>query len=331
MDVGIVANPASGKDIRRLSAGASVFSNQEKQAIIKRCMRGLIGVCRPKIKYFADSHHITSSAVQELELCNTAEPLEIELEGNADDSMRAAKGLRGCGLVISLGGDGTNRALAKGWSDIPLIAISTGTNNAFPSILEATSAGFAAGVIASGLVALNEVSTQTKVIEIELSGNPGAKDLALVDAVTTTDQFVGSRAITDPARFRLALVTEANPAKPGLAGIAGCIRRVDRKEAAGLLINFEGQGRSEVIAPIAPGLVAPVAFSSVRRVEVGTPISIRGPFTLALDGERELTLGNQEELKMTIRRSGPRLIDVDQTLRVASDRGLFCNPSIDRD
>ena len=34
--VGIVCNPASGKDIRRLTARASVFDNQEKLAIVRR-------------------------------------------------------------------------------------------------------------------------------------------------------------------------------------------------------------------------------------------------------------------------------------------------------
>ena len=42
--VGIVANPASGKDVRRLVARASVFDNQEKQAIVKRALAGIFAV-----------------------------------------------------------------------------------------------------------------------------------------------------------------------------------------------------------------------------------------------------------------------------------------------
>jgi len=34
--IGIAANPASGKDIRRLVARASVFDNQEKCSIVAR-------------------------------------------------------------------------------------------------------------------------------------------------------------------------------------------------------------------------------------------------------------------------------------------------------
>ena len=38
--VGIVANPASGRDIRRLVAQAWVVSNQEKAALTARLFRG---------------------------------------------------------------------------------------------------------------------------------------------------------------------------------------------------------------------------------------------------------------------------------------------------
>jgi predicted polyphosphate/ATP-dependent NAD kinase len=40
--VGIIANPASGKDIRRLVAHASVFDNQEKRNIVRRAIMGAV-------------------------------------------------------------------------------------------------------------------------------------------------------------------------------------------------------------------------------------------------------------------------------------------------
>ncbi len=39
--VGIIANPSSGKDIRRIVAQGWVVSNQEKIAIVRRLLRGL--------------------------------------------------------------------------------------------------------------------------------------------------------------------------------------------------------------------------------------------------------------------------------------------------
>jgi len=38
--IGIIANPASGKDIRRLVAHASVFDNDEKSSIVRRVILG---------------------------------------------------------------------------------------------------------------------------------------------------------------------------------------------------------------------------------------------------------------------------------------------------
>ena len=42
--VGIIANPASGKDIRRLVAYGSVFDNQEKVRMVRRILLGLDAV-----------------------------------------------------------------------------------------------------------------------------------------------------------------------------------------------------------------------------------------------------------------------------------------------
>jgi len=41
--IGIAVNPASGKDVRRLVARASVFDNQEKCAIVRRAIVGAVG------------------------------------------------------------------------------------------------------------------------------------------------------------------------------------------------------------------------------------------------------------------------------------------------
>ena len=55
--------------------------------------------------------------------------------------MRAA----GVEAIVVLGGDGTHRVVAKACGDAPLCALSTGTNNAFRELREATVAGLAAG------------------------------------------------------------------------------------------------------------------------------------------------------------------------------------------
>lgn len=321
MEIGIIANPASGKDIRRLSGGASVFNNQEKQQIVKRCLRGIFGICKPTIRYFPDSHQITSSALHELKLDGT--PVELTLEGTAQDSTNAACELRSTKLLISLGGDGTNRAIAKGWLDVPLIAISTGTNNAFPAYVEATTAGFAAGLIARRLVGLEEVSSPSKVIHVSLDSGSSMHDLALIDVVATNDRFVGSKAILDTSKYRCALVTEANPSKPGTAGIGGCIERVTGEQDAGLFIQFEGPPRYEVTAPVSPGIIGPITFSHHAKIGLNQTIEIRGPCTLAFDGEREHVALQDQIVRLEIKRNGPRLVDIPKVLDLATERGVF--------
>ncbi|MGV0035726.1 MAG: hypothetical protein ACNYPE_12490 [Candidatus Azotimanducaceae bacterium WSBS_2022_MAG_OTU7] len=64
--IGIVANPASGKDVRRLVARASVFDNREKCAIIRRALSGAINAGGYKFAFLDDSHNIAGGALLEL-------------------------------------------------------------------------------------------------------------------------------------------------------------------------------------------------------------------------------------------------------------------------
>ena len=167
--VGLVANPASGKDVRRVTARASVFDNQEKSAMVRRCLVGIRAFSSAPIRYMPDPHHVARRAVDELKV--DAEALDIEIDAHVGDTIRAARALRGAAAVIVLGGDGTNRAFAKGWLDAPLIALSTGTNNAFPTMQEATTAGAAAGVLAATRdLPLAGVASQAKAIHIDIDG-----------------------------------------------------------------------------------------------------------------------------------------------------------------
>ncbi len=137
--------------------------------------------------------------------------------------IRGARALAaaGCAAVLTLGGDGTNRAFALGWRDAPLLPISTGTNNVFPRFVEATVAGAAAGLIASGAVALRDVARAAKTIRVQIDGE--RDDLALIDAVLTTERFVGARALLEADLLRLALLTRADPAAVGITAIGGLI------------------------------------------------------------------------------------------------------------
>ena len=318
---GVVANPASGKDVRRLVARASVFDNQEKQAIVERALIGAEAAGADAFAYLDDPNGIVASAVRENgRLC--AQPLDTTRTRTALDTITAARALKdlGCAVVITLGGDGTNRAFALGWPDAPLIPLSTGTNNVFPDLAEATLAGAAAGLIASGQLALSEVAARQKVIQVTVDGE--RPDLALIDAVLSRERFVGARALLQPAQLHTALLTRADPAAVGITAIGGLLHPLSRDAEGGLLLRF-GPGGQRVRAPIAPGLYKTVEVAACRTVAAGEAIAAAGPGVLAFDGERDRALKPSQQIELKMERTGPWVVDIRQALELAARKGLF--------
>ena len=142
--VGIIANPAAGKDIRRLVAHGRFVPNNEKVNILKRVLAGLAGAVREARG--DDAGHRDAIPPGRRRLADRdleAEMLDMAIDGREEDSTRAAMAMAGMGVscIVTLGGDGTNRAVAKGSGGVPLVPISTGTNNVFPYMVEGTVAG----------------------------------------------------------------------------------------------------------------------------------------------------------------------------------------------
>ena len=322
MQIGIVANPESGKDVRRLTSGASISSTHEKVAIVRRFLTGLIAFCNAEIHYFDDLHRITKSALDSLRIRGVR--IDLEPEGTANDSIRAAKALQGIGLIVTLGGDGTNRAITKGWNDAPLLALSTGTNNAFTTLAEPTVAGIASAFIVGEALPEDSISTKSKVIRVQVEGDSDS-DIALVDLVGTRDQFVGARAIVDPSQYLFALLTQANAARVGMVGVAGSQEHVGAEEDNGVFVTFnENAGSGPTAkAAVAPGLIRDVRISSFSRIPLGMPVVRSGPAVLAFDGERERYLRSNQDVTCSVQRNGPRLFDVEAAMKEISLRGLI--------
>ena len=318
---GVVANPASGKDVRRLVARASVFDNQEKQAIVERALIGAEAAGATAFAYLDDPNGIVASAVRENgRLC--AKPLDTTRTRTALDTITAARALKdlGCSVVITLGGDGTNRAFALGWPDAPLIPLSTGTNNVFPRLAEATLAGAAAGLIASGQLELSEVAAQQKAIQVTVADE--RPDLALIDAVLSRERFVGARALLNPEQLDTALLTRAEPAAVGITAIGGLLHPLSRDADEGLLLRF-GPGGERVQAPIAPGLYKTIEVAECRTIQPGECVAAEGPGVLAFDGERDRSLKPGQPIELKVERTGPWVVDIRQTLELAARKGLF--------
>ena len=110
---------------------------------------------------------------------------------------------QGVACVIVIGGDGTNRVVTKGSGSMPLVPLSTGTNNAFPQFLESTLAGLAAGYYAVRHFSPATCTRPTK--RLNLYRNGMLEDIALVDAAVCDYQFVGARAVWEAERSQRTL------------------------------------------------------------------------------------------------------------------------------
>lgn len=321
MQIGIIANPESGKDVRRLTSGASISSTHEKVAILRRFLTGFRAFSDAEIHFFDDLDRITRSSLTSLKLEGVR--IDVETVGTSEDTVRAARVLQGVKLVVSLGGDGTNRAIAKGWRDVPILPLSTGTNNAFATTTEPTVAGIAAAFIVNGILPANSISLESKVIHANIEGESNS-DIALVDLVGTLDRFVGSRSIVDPAQYQFGFLTQSNASKVGMVGVAGTQQQVGPKEDKGISLMFnESSGCvSTVRAAVAPGLVKEVRISVSKLVPLDEPVVYFGPAVLAFDGERERYLRPNQRVTSTVRRDGPRLFNVEATLNEVVRLGL---------
>ena len=321
--VGIIANPASGKDIRRLVAHGSVFDNQEKVNIVRRVLLGLEAAGVERVLFMPDYFGIGPRALDGLKLSLEVCFLDMPLRADHRDSTLAAQLMAqaGVGCIVTLGGDGTNRAVAKGCGDVPLVPISTGTNNVFPFMIEGTIAGLAAGVVAMGVVEPGRVIQSTKRLEILRDGR--LVDIALVDAVVYDDVFVASRAIWDMSKVREVVLARARPSNIGLSSLGGCLCLGQLDENCGMYLKLGG-GTVRVLAPIAPGLIERVSIESYRLLRVGEEVEVAcKPSVLALDGEREVEVRRGERVCIRLSQKGPRVVDIRRALEEAARSGMF--------
>lgn len=324
VSVGIIANPASGSDIRRLVAMGSVFGTQEKINVIQRALVGLAAIGVARVHLMPDAFHIGEAALERLppELVDFRQGvrvLDLQPENCGEDSTLAARQMReaGVGCILVLGGDGTSRVVAKGCGDVPILPISTGTNNVIPYAVEGTVAGLAAGFVARFPEKLSGLGFRSKWLQVCV--DDGESDLALADVAVVDGQAVGSRAIWDPDGLQEAILTRAQPTSTGISSLGGFIALLSPEEPGGLHIKFGKPGQSRVKAPLAPGLMATFGIEKVRKLSAGDCVLIQGgQRILALDGEREIVLRKDQSAQVFLRHDGPWIVDVFRTLRVLS-------------
>ncbi len=324
--VGVIANPASGRDIRRFVSSADAAPISDKVSMLARMVRALDALGVERAVFMPDPNGIALKVAHELrgELKTTAiESLALDRpEGNFSDSIRSAEAMRAmdCALIVVLGGDGTCRVVSKGCGDVPILPVSSGTNNVFPQFVEGTLLGLAAAALTLEIVDLSTCCEQVSVLELLGCGGE-VLDSALVDlAVLDTDE-IGSRAVWQAETIRELFITRARPTQIGLSSIGGWLPSPKRGKGLHLILGEEGE---PVWAPIAPGLIQQVQVVSHRPLAEGETRQIkqrRG--VVALDGEREIVLVPDRPLGVRYSRSGPRVVRLERTLDEAARAGMM--------
>ncbi len=248
--VGIIANPFSARDIRRVVADAAGMQVADRANIVLRVLAALHACGVEQVSMMPDRagllqhvlRGIARAANQGAQRYPMLAVLPMQPTSGVEDTLRAAAMMRAAGVtaIVALGGDGTHRAVVSACGDIPVAAISTGTNNAFAEPREPTITGLAVGLLASGRVPRDIALSFNKRLDVSVDGAPPA--IALVDVAIVSDLHVGARALWRTETFRELFVAFADPDVIGMSAIAGLLEPVSRSDPHGLQIAFAPQG-----------------------------------------------------------------------------------------
>ncbi len=337
--IGVIANPASARDIRRVVANAGNLQVTDRANILVRLLaaaaacgvrRALVMPDRGGIRALLERHIRRGDAS-----LPAIEFLDMEPESTVEDTFAATRLLQraGVGAIVVLGGDGTHRAVVRelvgGGSNVPIAGMSTGTNNAFPEMREPTITGVAVGLHASGRIGRDDALLPNKLIEVEIEGGQGLlrRDIAIVDAVISHERSIGARALWKPEALDAAYFAFADPQAIGLSAIGGLLQPVGRQDRGGLAVQIASNGRPAALrltVPIAPGMLRPVPVAGWQRMRANEPMTAECEAgTVALDGERELPFKPGQRVRMTLRENAFFTLNVAHCMAVAVRDGLL--------
>jgi hypothetical protein len=324
--IGLVVNPMSGRDVRRLVGRAQTETPESKRSQLQRAVVGAAAAGAERFLWVPDLFRVSERALEYLRVGAKLERLEIgAIRTRPEDTIRAVRAMRdaGCAALLVLGGDGTNRLVAQAWCDAPIVPISTGTNNVFPEHVEATLAGAAAGLVASGRLPLAEVAQRAKLVRVRYAD--GAESLAVIDAVLVQDDHPGSLLPFDPAHIRRVVLSRAEPDSVGMSPIGGLLEPSGRADDFGVDVRCvaPGDGGRPLLVPVSPGLYRTAHIAEARRIALEEAVPVTGPGLLEFDGDRERVLAPGETAELRVARDGPFVIEVSRALSLAAQRGLY--------
>ncbi len=333
--VGIIANPVSARDIRRVIANAASLQITDRANILLRVLACLKACGVERVVMMPENGGIRAHVRRGLERSHNRGDaefpelavLDMPVTGTAEDSRRAAAVMcrMGASAIVVLGGDGTHRAVAGGCGGVPLAGISTGTNNAFPEHREPTVTGLAVGLAVTGRIPRDIAFQANKRLVVSI-GEGAREEIALVDVAIVTERYVGARALWRTETFRELLVAFADPEVIGLSAIAGLLQPLSRREPGGLLVSLAPAETAPLAlsVPIAPGYLREVGVLGWRRLPAGVghvPAVAAG--AIALDGEREIAFGEGDRVAIRVEEGALQTVDVAACMQYAARHGLM--------
>jgi len=247
----------------------------------------------------------------------------ITVLGEASDTLRFTAWAveEGVEALLVLGGDGTNRLVAKESQAVPLFPVSGGTNNVFADSVEPTIAGMALGFFLNGEVPQEEVVEQSKILRC-VQGQREV-DIALVDVVLVTTKTLGTKAVWEPETVRAVVVTQGSPWAIGLSALVGRIAHITPSNPFGAYVEL-GEPGVKVKVPLAPGLVTVMPVKKFTLLSVGQEAVLDGQEgILALDGEREVSVRQGEAWRIRLENTGPLRVDIRKVMSLAQERGVY--------
>ena len=323
--IGVIVNPAAGRDIRRLTGGASVVDDYTKRRIAECVLSGLTVLPDPPdVTLMPDNAGIAANVVENAPESVSVEVLDMSLTGSAADTRRAAEHFRAeADSIVVLGGDGTSRDTALECGDVPLLSVSTGTNNVIPSAIDGTVAGAAAALVATDTVDGESVTYRHGMVEARTQSGDSVTGLAAIEL--SDRSFIGTRALLDPDELLGGIVSRANPSEIGLSGIAGALGALAPDEPGAIALRLVDAETSEqtVRAIVAPGVITSVGIEEYRRLSDDQSMTVEvSDGVIGADGERELEV-TDETVEFRSISDGPRLVSFEALFERAARAGVL--------
>ena len=183
--------------------------------------------------------------------------------------------------------------------------------------------GLAVGLAASGQTPAAQAFCWNKWLEVRVNER---REIALVDVAVVSERFIGARAIWKTANFHDLFVTFGYPDAIGLSSIIGLLAPLDRQTPEGRRARLAPlkSAATRLAAPIAPGLIDEVGIGALETLVPDTvyrPEIAAG--ALALDGERELTFSEADEVSIRLTVDAFRSVNVSACMAYAARHGLL--------